>query len=131
MNQFIDRITTMRNALQEGERLARRTQYRLTAKLAALLAGALIATATAARLIELDREWWLITAGVVLAAVWGRAASRTADELATARNLRDGLGHAAECLPDEELLDFLSPLIDEPPDLTQAPATAQESKPTT
>ena len=108
MSPLLDQIETMRKALKEGEATARRTQYRFTVKLALLLAGALITTATTARLIELDREWWLVTAAAMLTAAWARMASGAAGEVDEARRMRESIGHAAQCLPDEELLDFLS-----------------------
>lgn len=114
MNTLTDHIAKMRETLLEGEQRARRAQRLVTVKLAAMLAGALVSTSATARLIELEREWWLITAGAVLAVVWARAASRAAAQLEAARSLRDGLGHAAECLPDKELIDFLTFLGSQP-----------------
>lgn len=137
MSPLLDHIETMRKALKEGERAARRAQYRFTAKLALLLAGALISTGTTARLIELEREWWLTTGGVILAVAWGRAASRAAGEVQEARKMRDGLAHAVECLPDDELLDFLNmfmagrapaPTVDEDP--TPVPSAPDSPAPT-
>jgi len=119
---LIDYIESMRKRLKEGERDARRTQYRLTVKLVLLLAAALISTGTTARLIEIEREWWLITAAAVLTAVWARAASRAASEVDDARRIRETIGHAAECLPDEELLHFLNTFMGGPP----APTTDEE-----
>lgn len=122
---LIDYIESMRKRLKEEERRARQSQYRLTVKLALLLAGALITTGTTARLIELEREWWLITAAAVLTAVWARAAARAAGEVDDARQMRDTIAHAAECLPDEELLDFLNTFLGGPP----APTTDEEPTP--
>jgi hypothetical protein len=122
---LIDYIESMRKRLKEGERDARRTQYRLTVKLVLLLAGALITTGTTARLIEVEREWWLITAAAVLTAVWARAASRAAVEVDDARRMCETIGHAADCLPDEELLHFLNTFMGGPP----APTTDEEPTP--
>lgn len=130
MNTLIDHIAKMRDTLQEGERRARRAQYRVTVKLAGLLAGGIVSVGTTARLIELEREWWLITASAVLAVVWGRAASHAAAQLEATRSLRDGLGHAAECLPDQELIDFLTFLGTPPaPTSTEGP-TPEDTTPT-
>lgn len=122
---LIDYIESMRKRLKDEEERARRAQYRVTVKLVLLLAGALISTGTTARLIELEREWWLITAAAVLTAVWARAASRAAGEVDDARQMRDTIAHAADCLPDEELLDFLNTFLGGPP----APTADEEPTP--
>lgn len=117
MSPLIDRITETREYLQECEQTARRVQYRLTVKLALWCAGALVTTGATARVIEQGREWWLVTIGVAIVAAWTIAATGTARQLRAVRTTRDRFGHAAECLPDEELLEFLRTLI-EPPTTT-------------
>jgi hypothetical protein len=119
MSPLIDRITETREYLQECERVARRVQYRMTVKLALWCAGALVTTATTARIIEQGQPWWLVTIGAVIVAAWTIAANNTARQLRAIRTTRDRFGHAADCLPDDELLDFLRNLTtdDEPPDM--------------
>ena len=117
MNPLIDHITEVREYLQECEQTARRVQYRLTVKLALWCAGALVSTGTTAKIIEQGQPWWLVTLGVVIVAGWTIAANSTARELRAVRSTRDRFGHAADCLPDEELLEFLRTLS-EPPTTT-------------
>lgn len=112
MSPLIDRITETREYLQECEQTARRVQYRLTVKLALWCAGALVTTGATARVIEQGREWWLVTAGVAIVAAWTIAATGTARQLRAVRTTRDRFGHAAECLPDDELLQFIATLTD-------------------
>lgn len=112
MSPLIDRITETREYLQECEQTARRVQYRLTVKLALWCAGALVTTGATARVIEQGREWWLVTIGVAIVAAWTIAATGTARQLRAVRTTRDRFGHAAECLPDEELLQFIATLTD-------------------
>lgn len=112
MSPLIDRITETREYLQECEQTARRVQYRLTVKLALWCAGALVTTGATARVIEQGREWWLVTIGVAIVAAWTIAATGTARQLRAVRTTRDRFGHAAECLPDDELLQFIATLTD-------------------
>ena len=67
----------------------------------------------------------LVGAAAVLTAVWARAAARAAGEVEDARRMRDTIAHAAECLPDEELLDFLNTFLGGPP----APTADEEPTP--
>jgi hypothetical protein len=117
MSPLIDHVTEIRNYLQECEQTARRVQYRLTVKLALWCAGALVSTATTARIIEQGQPWWLITLGVVLIAAWTITATSTARQVRAIRATRDQFAHATDCLPDEELLDFIRTLS-EPPTTT-------------
>lgn len=120
MSPLIDRITETREYLQGCEQAERGVQYRETVKLVLWCAGALVTTGATARFIEQGREWWLLTIGAVIVAAWTIAATSTARKVAVARRNRDRYGHAAECLPDDELLQFLKTLTtdDEPPTTT-------------
>lgn len=123
MSPLIDRITETREYLQECERVARRLQYRLTVKLALWCAGALVTTGATARVIEQGREWWLVTIGVAIVAGWTLAATGTARQLRAVRTTRDRFGHAAECLPDDELLQFIATISEPTPTTGPMPSS--------
>lgn len=118
----------MRNTFTHALKTVRTHKKRLRIILAAEVTAGVIMIACAARNIETDQPWWLLTVSFLFVAWWARMASRTADNIAAAKEDEDKLQTMSDAwekgvtdlrnlgMP-EELLDVLNgctPPTDEP-----------------